>query len=872
MLSDASIVEAFPREPWPHQMQGIKELMLKLKHKDSVVLCSPTGCHAAGHPILMYDGTVKAAEDVEVGDLVMGHDSTPREVMALCRGSEEMYKITPLRGARPFVVNAGHVLSLRNARETKEGLEYSTMNISVREYLGKSKTFKHLSKLEHCEVASFGAPQQELPIGPYQLGVLLGDGTIGRGSVRVDKPDKEVHEAMAELAEQYGARYEMRLKRGTYQTGVLTIGRSGRGKNPVRVELDKLGLRVHSGDKFVPQAYKVASRENRLQMLAGLMDTDGSLKKAGYDFISKSRQLSEDVCFLARSVGLRAHIAPAEKYSQLGSGGIYWRVSISGDCSIVPCRIPRKMSPGRMQIKNHMVSGFSIESVGEGDFYGFTLDGDRMYLDGQFMRHHNSGKGLIQSALTNILASRGHGVMIYNVRRSLTDQTIDRFESENAHFGVRSAAHKHLQNLNALVQVGSLQTDVARILRQGVWEPHPCKLVLIDEAHLAMGPEYVKLMQMYLARGAKIVGITGTPVGMSSVYKDIVVAGKNSEMRACKAHVHAEVYAPHEMDISKIKPVKTGEYKDGDIIKHCWSQAIIGFIYDDYRRLNPDGKLTMATAPGIAESIWLANEFLAKGHRTLHIDYKEVVVNGVRYKNDAEGKVRQQALEDFKKGEFDILCNCETIQQGVDIPPLAHLILARPYGSLANAIQTMGRVIRWSPETPERVIVQDHGGVTYQHGLPDDDRDWEKHFYQSEKEIREEKKKEFQQDKVEQPIVCARCSMVRMGGAVCPGCGLASDKAVRVIVQQNGELKRVTGRIHPKAKEKPTLSVEQKRWDALFFGSRNSKSKNALNFRQARAIYERDYGEPPPDNLKRMPRNKLDELRRIREVEWRDLT
>lgn len=70
-----------------------------------------TGCHEKGHPILMHDGSIKAVEDVVVGDKLMGPDSTPRTVLESHRGVDKMYRVTPTKG-EPFSVNAGHIFSL----------------------------------------------------------------------------------------------------------------------------------------------------------------------------------------------------------------------------------------------------------------------------------------------------------------------------------------------------------------------------------------------------------------------------------------------------------------------------------------------------------------------------------------------------------------------------------------------------------------------------------------------------------------------------------------------------------------------------------------------------------------------------------------
>lgn len=482
-----------------------------------------------------------------------------------------------------------------------------------------------------------------------------------------------------------------------------------------------------------------------------------------------------------------------------------------------------------------------------------------------------AGKGLMQSCIANLLMGAGLGGIIYNSRRTLTDQSYDRLVEDGIHCGVRAASRKELQNLHAKFQVGSMQTDIARIINQGVWNIHDCAMAIIDEAHLSATGKSVELIQAYLAAGVKIVGVTGTPIGLSSVYKDIVVAGTNSELRKCKAHVPAKVFGVHEMDTSQIKLEKTGEFSDGAIRRECWSQAIVGHIYADYKKLNPDGRPAMAAAPGIGESVWLAEQFLAKGHRVVHIDCNEVVVGKERFKNDPQGKVRAQVLDEFRQGKFELLSNCEVIQQGVDLPNLYHLILARPYGSLANYAQTCGRVIRYSEETPDYVIVQDHGGNWWRHGSPNEDRDWAKLFEMNEKEIKEERDRNINEEKVREPITCPTCGAVRNEGARCHNCGHISDKRVREIVQKDGQLIEMTGRIYTPPKEKVQKPIHQKQWENVFWPSKNSKSPRAMTFTTAFELYRKKHGEYPPPGTKYTPKDKSDMGRRIRDVDWSEL-
>jgi replicative DNA helicase len=172
------------------------------------IFYGPGGCHAAGTGILMYDGSIKTVEDIEVGDLIMGPDSTPRLVLQLVRGKEQMYKIT-LPNKHSFVVNENHMLNLKRTRAGKKhnaktkNLLGKDVSITVKNYLEKSKTFKAYHKLYQPQKITFNS-KKKLIIDPYMLGVLLGDAYFGPWSVSIINPDKEIEEHAKKLSKQRG--------------------------------------------------------------------------------------------------------------------------------------------------------------------------------------------------------------------------------------------------------------------------------------------------------------------------------------------------------------------------------------------------------------------------------------------------------------------------------------------------------------------------------------------------------------------------------------------------------------------------------------------------------------------------------------------
>ena len=77
-----------------------------------LTLKAVAGCHVINTGIMMYDGTVKMVQDIKIGELLMGDDSTPRKVLKLCRGNEMMYKISNVKN-ESYIVNENHILCLK---------------------------------------------------------------------------------------------------------------------------------------------------------------------------------------------------------------------------------------------------------------------------------------------------------------------------------------------------------------------------------------------------------------------------------------------------------------------------------------------------------------------------------------------------------------------------------------------------------------------------------------------------------------------------------------------------------------------------------------------------------------------------------------
>ncbi|MBP7533797.1 MAG: hypothetical protein KA783_05085, partial [Chitinophagales bacterium] len=255
-------------------------------------------CLGKGTKILMYDGSLKKVEDIKVGDYLMGDDSTPRQVLSLARGRENMYWIRQNKGI-DYRVNESHILSLKRSRTDNKHQHGDILNISVAEYLTKSNKFK--SNYKGYKVA-VTFEHQNLPLAPYFMGLWLGDGHSY--SSRITTTDQEIIDYLNSYAgeQELGlATYQQINRTSNYAITAQQRGNSIASTAPQAI-LRQLGL---LNNKHIPQQYLINSTQNRLELLAGLIDSDGyyDAQFNCYEIVQKNKLLAEQIKFLCDSLG-----------------------------------------------------------------------------------------------------------------------------------------------------------------------------------------------------------------------------------------------------------------------------------------------------------------------------------------------------------------------------------------------------------------------------------------------------------------------------------------------------------------------------------------------------------------------------------------
>jgi replicative DNA helicase len=368
-------------------------------------------CHGIGTKIMMSDGSIKLVEDIKIGDELMGVDSNPRKVLSLARGKENMYRVWE-RGEY-YDVNESHILSLKQHRFHKR-LKYSFLRQyekTLKEFISyKPETRRTFRGWK----TSINFSKKEIKLDPYILGVWLGDGTSSKPDIT--SMDKNIILAFYKFAKSIGCKIRKQCTPNNKSDGYCI----SKDKTDRNIFLDLLRHYNILNNKHIPFVYKTNSEEVRLQVLAGLIDTDGYLSKSirgeCYEITQKNTELANDIVYLARSLGFRATINKVKKSIKIiNFVGEYNQIFIIGDLGRIPVKIDYKKS-NFIPKKDYLTSHLEVESLGKGNYYGFTLDGDGLYLLGSFTVTHNTSVSL---NLSNELADMGIGSLVLPIERGI---------------------------------------------------------------------------------------------------------------------------------------------------------------------------------------------------------------------------------------------------------------------------------------------------------------------------------------------------------------------------------------------------------------------------------------------------------------------
>ncbi len=465
------------------------------------------------------------------------------------------------------------------------------------------------------------------------------------------------------------------------------------------------------------------------------------------------------------------------------------------------------------------------------------------------------GKTFIAASKIKRWRAADERVGLYTNRRQMVSQLSDMLTNYGIEHGIRASKRK--ENLDLPVQIASIQTEQARSRKaakeSAEYMLHNCDKILVDEAHLNAGDEALDLFERHRKEGAKILGLTATPLDMGHAYDHLIQAGTVSELRACGALLPALHFAPDEPDIQAFKRERKKLAKisfDGNLteeqrIELMMTPTIMGRVHQHFERLNPEHEPTILFAPGVDQSLWFAQQFAKVGIKAAHMDGQKVWVSGEGEPTATSQTKRDKILARHENGEIIVLCNRFVLREGIDAPWLAHAIFATIFGSLQTYLQSAGRLLRnhSSLKWAGVVKIQDHGGNWWRWGSVNEDRHWKLEY--TGQYLKDKRSDRLREKKDTEPFACPQCSLILMCGR-CINCGWRPHLWVkaRPVVSTAGTLRLMTGDIY-----KPhgicKRSDGAARWARYFWAS--WKHKKERTFRNTAIAFASEHNWQWPD-------------------------
>jgi len=692
---------------FPHQIKAHDTTLKALRETGGGILQIPCGqgkCHSRGTQILMFDGTIKKVEDIVVGDQLMGDDSTPRNVLSLARGRDEMYEIQPVKG-NPWGCNKAHILSLKcSTNWSHRFTKGSIHDIELSDFLNYPKSFHGRGTPLKLYKVSITFPTKNVDLDPYMLGYWLGDWKSGGAQITTTNP--EVLTYFTEVLETYGLilkqvpsdKITYRIVQAICQTGVVRQWSCEYGANFFLYCLKNYDL---INNKHIPMEYKCNSRDVQLKVLAGLIDSDGYQGDNMYQITLVNEHLLDDIVFMCRSLGFATYKStvqktctnsassravrehPDDKYGCVT--GTYYQCSISGKgLEEIPVLLAYKKASPRKQIKDALVVGFAVKSIGVGDYYGFEIDGNHRYLLGDFTVTHNTAVAI------KIATELQFKTLVVVNKECLMDQWADSI----AKFTGGKARIGYIQQDKVAV---ADKDFVIAMLHSVSQKDYPDELFqdfgfsIVDECHHIASDMFSRALPKITSQ--YMLGLSATPNrkdGLSHVFHEYLGNVCHSERRSgtnqmCIKRIKLSSQSPLYETLYMKNGIKNNVGMITNLSKHpIRNQLIIEMIRILMRQ---DRKILLLS--GRREHLETIYHLLESAHiMTIH---NKPLTFGYYYGNQGGNKKQhKQLLQESAKCDV-VLGTLALSSEGLDIPDLNTEILTTP---ATEVEQSVGRILR----------------------------------------------------------------------------------------------------------------------------------------------------------------------------------
>lgn len=381
-----------------------------LQKSDLIIIAGETSQGKAlrmNEKILTPNGWI-LNKDIKVGDEVASIDGKKSVVLGVYpQGVKDIYKMTFADGRVAY--SSGDHLWEVGASTFKSGNRILT-TLQIKEMQDNTSAF-HNRMYVPMFCGKFGE-RKDFVIHPYILGVLIGDGCLSRGASFCND-DKFVLGKMRSLCKMPIVK-QSSDKSNKCPTYRISYGHNQKMTNIYYEELRQLGLLNHlAKDKFIPECYLDCCYEQRLELLNGLMDTDGEVDKYGcIHYSTISERLAKDVVYLCRSLGYKCSMCSHQSAIGEKKYKNHYRITIAGEHEKNICTLPRRREriKERKRINNVIRS---IEYIGKEECQCIKVSHPReLFVISDFIVTHNTS--LAVSIMRNA-ASLGAKVAMYSM-------------------------------------------------------------------------------------------------------------------------------------------------------------------------------------------------------------------------------------------------------------------------------------------------------------------------------------------------------------------------------------------------------------------------------------------------------------------------
>lgn len=335
-------------------------------------------------------------------------------------------------------------------------------------------------------------------------------------------------------------------------------------------------------------------------------------------------------------------------------------------------------------------------------------------------------------------------VMFLIHRKEVLDQAVKTFSKQEVN--------------STLLTAGMVQTLTRKVDKL----PIP-NVILVDEAHHALAKSYQRILTKFPK--AIVLLFTATPrrtgrMQLDQIADDIIVGQSIHELTE-KGFLAPFRYfqPPNDFDVKALKRGSTGDYT-AESMQEAMSTKIFGHIVKQYKRI-AKGMQAVVYTYSVDSAIKIANEFNSEGISAIEVD------------GTTSKEKRDLAVRKFREQEIKILVNVNLFTEGVDLPNVDCVIMARPTASLALYLQFSMRCL--NPRPGKTAIIIDHANNFKTFGYPDDDRDWKQAIKSG-----KQKSKSLLTDPGLSIVTCDYCFAVVKASEVkdgkCPIC----DKPIKV--------------------------------------------------------------------------------------------